>query len=176
MRETSTATSESKKCCKYSVVLFNLRLKEKHQELIRSGCSAPPKFLQHKQSAAGCLQGTVTSITPTAWTVLIDQGYPTYRLLFGSSGRLCSLYDAEGTGTTFSEINAIWKGAWCLSFPSTADSIPPPSKTLGATFPNYATDVGLAFQIIIAFTFIGFWIVVTTAKSLCCRQSGPERQ
>ena len=41
------------------------------------------------------MKGTVTSITPTAWTILIDQGYPT-AYLQGSNGHLCSLYDSTG--------------------------------------------------------------------------------
>ena len=44
----------------------------------------------------GFLQGTITQIGSTNWTIQIDAGYPAETMLLDGNGRLSSLYDSSG--------------------------------------------------------------------------------
>lgn len=55
------------------------------------------------------LQGTITNIQPTYWTIQIDPGYPTDLPLMGT-GHLASLYDQKGQ--LVQNASEVYTGQW----------------------------------------------------------------
>ena len=61
------------------------------------------------QAKYNALQGTITNIQPTNWTIQIDSGYPTDLPLMGT-GHLASLYDTRGY--LVQNASEVYTGQW----------------------------------------------------------------